>query len=420
MIKKLPLFIICISFLCNSFAKVDYIRVMFNHNGSNQATIGWNQVSGENPILYFGTEDNKPNDYKEYELNQKPNVSNTFKGMNNQFVRLESLLPNTAYYFVIIDSEGQSERYWFMTTPNDSAEKISLIGGGDSRSRRKQRQKGFLMAGKLMPHAILFDGDYTDIDTEAKWRLWFEDWKYTYKDFDNRVIPVITSRGNHELSNKVIINFFDCPAKNNAYSVTLGGDLINVISLNTEISIASQKGFLKRTLEQHKNYYWQLPQYHRACRPHIKWKLKHRIPRLIYKFWIPLLEKYGVRAVLECDSHLTKTTYAIKKAKNKDDGGFVRDDENGIIYVGEGCWGAPLRDPDVRWSWSEHVGKVDSFKWFTIDQNKMEIRTVAYMNADSIQAVTNENRFDIPEGVNLWPNNNEVVKIYRKGNCPEK
>jgi hypothetical protein len=419
MIKKLPLFIICISFLSNSFAKVDYIRVMFNHNGSNQATVGWDQISGDNPVIYFGTKDNNPADYKKYTLNQKPSTSNTFKGMNNNFARLESLLPNTAYYFVIVDSEGQSERFWFMTTPNDSAEKISLIGGGDSRTRRIQRQMGFLMAGKLMPHAILFDGDYTDIDTEGKWRLWFEDWKYTYKDFDNRVIPVIAARGNHEQSNKVIVNFFDCPAKNNAYSVTLGGDLINVISLNTEISVASQRGFLKRTLEQHKNYYWQLPQYHRACRPHIKWKLKHRIPKLIYKYWIPLLEKYGVRAVLECDSHLTKTTYPIKKSKNKKDGGFNRDDENGIIYVGEGCWGAPLRTPDVRWTWTKSAGKVDSFKWFTIDQNKMEIRTVAYMNADSIEAVTNENRFDLPNGINLWPNNKEVVEIYKKVNCVE-
>ena len=419
MLKKLPLFIICIAFISNSFAKVDYVRVMFNHNGSNQATIGWNQVSGDQPKVYFGTKDFKPADYKTCELNQAPSVSKIYKGMNNQFVRLESLLPNTAYYFTIVDSEGQSERFWFMTTPNDPTKKLSLIGGGDSRSRRTERQKGFLMAGKLMPHAILFDGDYTDLDTENKWHMWFRDWKFTYKDFDNRIIPIIAARGNHEKSNKVIVNFFDCPAKNNAYSVTLGGDLINVISLNTEISVASQIGFLKRTLEQHKDFYWQLPQYHRACRPHIAWKLKHRIPKLIYKYWIPLFEKYGVRAVLECDSHLTKTTFAISKSKSKADGGFVKDPEHGIVYVGEGCWGAPLRTPDVRWTWSEHVGKVDSFKWFTIDQNMMEIRTVAYMNADSITTVTNENRFDIPENLNLWPNNKEVVKIYRKNNCPE-
>ena len=122
MIKKVSLFIICFSFICNSFAKIDYVRVMFNHNGANQATIGWNQESGESPIVYFGTKDIQPINYLNYSSNQKPNITNKFKGMSNHFVRLESLLPNTAYYFVIVDSEGQSERYWFMTTPNDSSQ----------------------------------------------------------------------------------------------------------------------------------------------------------------------------------------------------------------------------------------------------------------------------------------------------------
>ena len=29
----------------SAFGKVDFLRVMFNHNGDDQATIGWNQVS---------------------------------------------------------------------------------------------------------------------------------------------------------------------------------------------------------------------------------------------------------------------------------------------------------------------------------------------------------------------------------------
>ena len=420
MIKTISLLIICLTFVSNSFAKVDYVRVMFNHNGSNQATIGWHQQSGDNQTVYYGTKDNTPSNYKAYAFSQIPNVSNSFKGMKNNFVRLQSLLPNTAYYFVIVDSEGQSERYWFKTTSNDSNQKLSLIGGGDSRSRRTQRQMGFLMAGKLNPHAILFDGDFTSSDIEAKWKLWFEDWKLTYKDFDNKVIPIVTARGNHELTNKDLVNFFDCPSKKNYYNVTLGGDLINLIQLNTEISIRAQNHFLKRTLDQHKNYYWQLPQYHRACRPHIKWKLRHHIPKSIYKSWIELFEKAGVKAVLECDSHITKTTFPIVKSTNKEDGGFDRDDENGIVYVGEGCWGAPLRTPDVRWTWTQSADKVDSFKWFIIDQNKMEIRTVAYMNADSIVGLTDKNKFDIPKNISLWPNNQEVIEIYNSPNCPQK
>jgi len=101
MIKKLFLFIICLSFISNSFAKIDFVRVMFNHNGANQATIGWHQESGKNPIVYFGTNDISPSNFNHYTSNQKPNITKKFKGMTNNFVRLESLLPNTAYYFVI-------------------------------------------------------------------------------------------------------------------------------------------------------------------------------------------------------------------------------------------------------------------------------------------------------------------------------
>jgi hypothetical protein len=421
MLKKyISTFAIFLILISNSFAKVTAVRVMFNHNGSNQATIGWNQLSGEQPVVYISTTDFINSKIEANNPFIKPTTQNKFKGFHNYFVRLDQLKPNTAYYFFIKDSEGASDRYWFKTTSNDPTKRLSIIGGGDSRTRRTQRQWGFKMVGKLIPDAVMFDGDYTDIDTGEKWKYWFEDWALTYQDFDNRIIPIITTRGNHELTNKDLVNFFDCPAKNNAYNVTLGGTLVNIINLNTEISIASQRAFLKRTLENHKKFYWQIPQYHRACRPHVKWKLKHRIPKLIYKYWIPLLEKYGVRLVLECDSHLTKTTYPIKKDKKaKKDGGFVRNDQEGIVYVGEGCWGAPLRTPDVQWTWSKSVGKVDSFKWFWISQDNIEVRTVIYTNVDSIPGLTEQNRFTEPKGLKLWPGNQQKEAIIHHINCPK-
>ena len=63
MIKKIALFIISLTFISNSFAKIDFVRVMFNHNGSNQATIGWHQESGKNAIVYYGTDDIKPENH---------------------------------------------------------------------------------------------------------------------------------------------------------------------------------------------------------------------------------------------------------------------------------------------------------------------------------------------------------------------
>jgi Purple acid Phosphatase, N-terminal domain/Calcineurin-like phosphoesterase len=412
--KNLSLFLLFVLVSGLSYAKTDFFRVMFNKNGDHEATIGWNQVSGDSAVVFWGKEDLAPSRYLEYSNLAHVFHANKYKGMENRFVRLINLEPNTAYYFVVKDNEGVSERFWFKTTPNVNTSKLSLVAGGDSRSRRPTRVLGFKMVGKLVPHAILFDGDYTDIDNETKWRYWFEDYKFSYSGFDNRIIPIITTRGNHEQSNDCLIKFFDCPNEKNVYNVTMGGDLVNVICLNTEIIFGgAQKKFLEQTLIEHENYFWQIPVYHRACRPHVNWKMKMKGVKQIYKRWIDLFEKHGVRLAIECDSHITKVTWPIKKGKTKGiEDGFIRDDENGIVYAGEGCWGAPLRVPDRIRTWTRDAGSVNSFKWIFVSNEEIEMRTVDYANADEIAGLTDETRFDPPAALKLWaPENGAIVSI---------
>jgi Purple acid Phosphatase, N-terminal domain/Calcineurin-like phosphoesterase len=410
--------ILLLLFACTSAlfvsAKVDFIRVMFNTNGDNSATIGWNQVSGDSAIIFWGTKDIQATNYLDYSNIAHVSAQNEYKGMRNNFVRLQGLRANTAYYFTIKDSDGISERFWFKTTPNDANAKLSLVAGGDSRTNRKVRQNAFRMVGKLVPHAILFDGDYTELDTEDNWRKWFQDYKLTYSAFDNRVIPIITTRGNHERNKLCLPKFFDCPAENSVYNVTLGGELVNVLCLNTEIAFGGkQKKFLDKTLLSHSSFSWQIPMYHRACRPHINWKMKLRQVNAIYRKWIHLFEKHGVRLAIECDSHITKSTWPIVKQKGKlGDDGFKRDDKNGIVYAGEGCWGAPLRVPDRIRVWTRDVGKLNSFKWLFVTKSEIEMRTVAYMNVSEVENLTEETRFGLPKNIDIWsPENGAVVTI---------
>lgn len=386
-----------------AYSKVDYVRVMFNRNGATDATIGWHQVSGENTILYIDTIDFKAEDFLQVQSKIIPARENNFKTFNNKFIHLSQLKPNTAYYFVLVDNEGFSERFWFKTTPNDNS-KIALIAGGDSRTRRNVRQNANKMVGKLYPHAVIFAGDYTDIDTPEKWKFWFEDWKLTYQDFDNRIIPLINVRGNHEQTNKDLTEFFDCPNKRNYYNVKLGGDLLNVLCLNTEwIFGFGQERFLKQCLEENSAMFWQLPVYHRACRPHVCWKLKMKGPKNIYRHWVEWFEQFGVKLVIECDSHITKTTYPIVQSKEDlAEEGFIRDDENGIIYAGEGCWGAPLRQVDCARSWTMEHGSINSFKWIFVDREKIELKTIDYMNVEEVPALAEGSRFKTPVNLKVW------------------
>ena len=123
--------------------------------------------------------------------------------MENRFSRLENLIPNTIYYFVIVDSEGTSREYSFETLPNDSRERISIIAGGDSRNYRDARQKANKMVAKLHPHLVMFGGDMTGGDNADQWIKWMNDWQLSISE-QGRLTPIVTARGNHEYSNKTL------------------------------------------------------------------------------------------------------------------------------------------------------------------------------------------------------------------------
>ena len=99
-----------------SQATTNKYRIMWRDNPATTMTIGWNQVSGSNAIVYYGTSD-FGTDWTQYPSQKNVDVSVNYRGMQNTFARLSGLQANTAYYFVIKDSEGTSQRFWFKTAP---------------------------------------------------------------------------------------------------------------------------------------------------------------------------------------------------------------------------------------------------------------------------------------------------------------
>jgi len=89
------------------------------------------------------------------------------KGMNNHFVRLSNLTPDTKYFFKINDSQGSSKVYSFQTAPASPYTRLSVIAGGDSRNHRAGRINANKLVGKLRPHFVMFGGDMTGGDNET-------------------------------------------------------------------------------------------------------------------------------------------------------------------------------------------------------------------------------------------------------------
>ena len=405
--------IILIFFLGNQInlqAKSKRFRCLWRTDPATSMVIAWDQESGIDPIVYYDQADFGTS-ASAYRYSRRPDRVMIAKGMNNQFVRLEGLAPNTVYYFVIKDSEGTSKRYSFKTAPNTPDQRLSIIAGGDSRNNREARLKANRLVSKLRPHAVIFAGDMTDNDNDPEWREWFDDWQATIGS-DGRVFPLIVARGNHEQNNKLMVDLFDVPNPKVYYSLTLGGNLFRVFTLNSNMAPGGeQRSWLENQLKNSQQITWRFAQYHHSIRPHTSRKDEQN--EMVVN-WSTLFYHYRVQLVLESDAHVVKCTYPIRPFGGPgNDEGFLRDDQNGTVYIGEGCWGSPLRDIDDGKSWTRQIGKFNQFKWIFIDQQKIEIRTVQTDISDQVAEISHQNIFSIPVGLSLWnPKNEDVITLY--------
>ncbi|MTE25696.1 fibronectin type III domain-containing protein [Winogradskyella ouciana] len=406
--------------MCCAYASNGRYRLILVDDPATTITIGWDQDTGTNPVVHYDTVDHGV-DHTLYTFSQTVDRAIVYKDMDNRFVRLSGLTPNTNYYFVINDSEGTSQRFWFRTAPNDNS-RLSIIAGGDSRNNRTPRRAANLLVSKLKPHAVLFGGDMTDDSTDLEWKKWFDDWQDTIAS-DGRMFPIVPTRGNHEDPTDVY-NLFDTPNADSYYAITFGNDLFRTYTLNSEISVfGDQLTWLQNDLDSPAgtNATWKAAQYHRPMRPHTANSDKPN-NNTLYDAWAELFYDEDVRLVIDCDSHMSKTTWPIRPSSEiGNDEGFVVDHSNGTVYAGEGCWGAPLRDNNDDKSWTRNSGSFNQFKLIFVEPSKIELRTIKVDNAGVVGEVSNTDPFTLPLNLDVFsPPTGAVVTINNSNDvvCP--
>ena len=94
-------------------AATDKLRIVWQENPESEAKIIWNQDSGKDPILHYGKLDHGL-DANAYSHSQEPTEVLDYAGMENTTAKITGLEADTNYYFLIKDSEGVSERYFFV------------------------------------------------------------------------------------------------------------------------------------------------------------------------------------------------------------------------------------------------------------------------------------------------------------------
>jgi hypothetical protein len=88
-------------------------------------------------------------------------------------------------------------------------------------------------------------------------------------------------------------------------------------------------------------------------------------------------------------------------------------DPNATIYVGEGCWGAPLRRADVNYPWTVDRASFNGFDWILVTPEAIFDKTVKVEKVSSLGEVDLKDPFKDPEGLTLWKpeGGDEVLEI---------
>jgi acid phosphatase type 7 len=347
------------------------IILTWQQDPSTTMTITWRTDKYfDSPSLNYSTSP----DLSERLWQQKEAQSFTFEQTTAWLhtVELTDLKPDQTYY-VRINFPGQ-EIFSFRTMPAKSGEReLVFLAGADSRSRRDIRREMNTLAIAQEPDFVVFDGDFiNDPLNEKEWDEWFDDWHELMITPQGRRIPIITAIGNHEVAGGYLqswskapffYNRFITPSPRNYYALEISPDLV-IITLDSDHidEVTTQTEWLDSTLYQHQNKKWKIVQYHVAAWPSVR-DFNGGIPVKIRNNWIPVFEKHNVNLVIEAHDHAYKRTVPIRNNQ--------RDDEKGIIYIGDGAWGAPLRDTkkaDNFW-WLDEAYPADHLWKITLSKN---------------------------------------------------
>ncbi len=426
-----------LALISSVMAGTRFYRASYRDDPSTTIDIGWcDDGTSTNAKVFYDVVDHGTT-YSSYAFNHVIDRTQSAYSLNHQFSRLTGLTPNTIYYFVVHDDQGTSARMYFKTLPDNPDVGITFIAGGDSRTGtvleagyqqcRPNRQACDSLVAKIRPDFVTFNGDFVYSGSSSNWIDWFTDWQYTLGT-DGHLVPIITVMGNHEASTDVY-NIFDVPNTNDYFSLGIGGNLLRVYSLNSELSgcDATQKTWLTNDLQLYTGTanepYWKFVQYHVPFVPHANYSSN----TTLIDCWASLFQQYKVKLACEAHAHVIKVTWPIvTSSASGSDHGFIRNDTNGIVYIGEGSWGAPQRNlytyynANQAYNWTRNQVNSAGFQLVCVSTQKMEIRTVQAINVNNVgQVQISDPPCTLPANLPIWnPSNGSLVTINYNGSLP--
>jgi len=298
----------------------------------------------------------KSEDLKQNNWNQKTGHHHPFPGLEKytiHSVELTGLSPGTLYEFNLdIDRE---KIYRFQTMPADLSTPTIFVEGGDTHPDNSELfEETCRQAALQEPHFTLLGGDLAYAarknlisgKDQSRWVSWLTSYMNTMQTPSGRLIPLITTIGNHDVN-----GYYNQPKESAAayyslfpyledttYRVIRFGNYLALYLLDTQHTCpigGAQATWLKDTLSKDTKTKHKFAVYHIPAFPSVRYfRLPHSTA--IRRHWVPIFEQFGLHIAFEHHEHVYKRTHPL-----------IQDsfDPKGIVYLGDGAWGAKPRVP---------------------------------------------------------------------------
>jgi len=275
------------------------------------------------------------------------------------FVKLTDLDPGETYYFRAGGSTtGYSEEKKFRTMSRES-EPVRFVSGGDMWIEPATFQL-MVQAASQSPQFALVGGDMAYADGRLShvnfWDKWLDAWEEKMVTPSGHMIPMILAIGNHETVGgfagkkedaPYFYHFFKQDDKG-YFTRQLGPDIVVYVldSGHTNPQGGAQASWLAEEMARTASVPHRFALYHVPCYPSYPGAYSGPYAVGGRKHWVPLFDKFKLRAAFENHYHTFKRTKPLRNNKV---------DPEGTVYLGDGCWGRPPRKVKPTLDWYEAV-----------------------------------------------------------------
>ena len=273
-------------------------------------------------------------------------------------VALYDLAEETAYRFVL-----QGKEHAFHTL--SSKKTFHMVIGGDVYRNKTIFAKTCAQVCAMRPDFVVFGGDlaYAKEDLET-WISFFRALE------EHLALPFVAVVGNHDINKRSASHLFPLFFPYfSPYGVVDVTDFCSLFLLDSG-HLASIRGeqstFLAKALHARALTAHKIPIYHVAAYPSV-YAYDKKAPTLIRTFWVPFFEKYGVSLVFEHHNHAWKRTKPLLQEHIH---------SKGIVFLGDGSFGARPRAPNKNLWYIENSKKSPCFSWVEVSPNSLSVKTI--------------------------------------------